>query len=76
MDSGRRRDGAAAPRQMFANLRPLLDGREIARLAFGDGASSNPFHVFRVRIPGPCEIAAIWTAENGHRARVSHRIAA
>lgn len=76
MDSGRRRDGSAAPRQMLTDLRLLLDGREIARLAFGDGASPNPFHVFRVRIPGPCEIAALWTAEDGRQARVSQRIAA
>jgi sulfur-oxidizing protein SoxZ len=76
MDSGRRRNGSAVLRQMLANLCLLLNGREIARLAFGDGASPNPFHVFHVQIPGPCETAAIWTAENGRQARVSHRVAA
>ena len=76
MDSGQRHNGSAASRQMLANLCFLFDGHEIVRLAFGDGASPNPFHVFLVRIPGPCEIAAIWTAEDGRQARVSHRVAA
>lgn len=74
MDSGRRRDGSQAPRQMLTDLHLLLDGRAIARLSFGDGASPNPFHVFRIRIPGPCEIAAVWTDEDGRQARVSHRV--
>ena len=76
MDSRRHRDGSSVPRQMLTDLRLLVDKHEPARLAFGDGASPNPFHVFRVRIPGSCAIATVWTAEDGRQARVFRRIAA
>ena len=76
METGLRHEaGRALPRDMLTRLMVRLNGGALFSADFQNGTSTNPYHVFFVRIEKPSHFEFIWTDEKGRQARTEARVA-
>lgn len=76
METGLRQEaGRAIPRDMLTRLMVKMNGVTILSADFHNGVSTNPYHVFFVRMERSSHFEFIWIDEKGRLARAESRVA-
>lgn len=76
METGIRHDTASAPpRDMLRRLEVRMNGAVIFTADLRNGTSSNPYHVFFVRVTTNSEFSFVWTDESGRSVGATARVA-
>ena len=75
METGIRTGGGPAPaRDMLESLVVTMNGAPLVEVAFRNGASPNPFHVFHAQVEQDSLFRFTWTDEAGRSASVEARV--
>ncbi|WP_207538836.1 thiosulfate oxidation carrier complex protein SoxZ [Sabulicella rubraurantiaca] len=76
METGLRQEGGrTVPRDFLNRLVVRVNGEVALEAELRNGTSTNPYHVFFLKLDRTSEIEFVWTDEGGRFARATARIA-
>ncbi len=75
METGLRQEGGrAVPRDMLTRMTVRVNGEVALQADLRNGTSSNPFHVFFLRLDRTSEIDFVFADDRGRTARTTARV--